>query len=119
MEGAVRALFGALFLCMSVLSVDAACLFGIGDCPRTFRDCSDCPEMVVVPAGSFMMGSAAKEPGHSENEQPQHKVTIADPLAIAKFEVTFDEWDACVADGGCQPYCFTATGCQTAGYVPK
>ena len=57
--------------------------------------------MVVVPAGEFMMGSPADEKDHYDNEGPQHKVTIARPLAVSKFEVTFEQWDACVAFGAC------------------
>ena len=67
----------------------------------TFRDCDQCPEMVTVPAGSFRMGSAASEAGRSQDEGPQHEVRIAKPFAVGRFEVTFDEWDACVAAGGC------------------
>ncbi len=62
----------------------------------TFRDCSDCTELVVVPAGSFDMGSPA------EYENPVHRVTIAKPFAIGRYEVTFDEWDKCVDEGGCK-----------------
>ena len=68
---------------------------------RVFRDCPDCPEMVVVPAGSFMMGSPSHEVGRSNYEGPRHRVTIAKPFAAGKYEVTFAEWDACVAAGGC------------------
>lgn len=57
--------------------------------------------MVVVPAGSFMMGSLEGEEGRWDVEGPQHRVTIAEPLAIGVYEVTFAEWAACVADGGC------------------
>ena len=64
----------------------------------TFKDCDTCPEMVVVPAGEFMMGS---NDGQAD-EKPVHKVTIAKPFAVGKFEVTFAEWDACVAAGGCK-----------------
>ena len=67
-----------------------------------FRDCADCPEMVVVPAGTFMMGSPSGEPGWLDSEGPQRKVTIARPFAVGKFEVTFAEWDACAAAGGCK-----------------
>lgn len=67
----------------------------------TFRDCPTCPEMVVIPAGSFMMGSPESEMDRNDNEGPQHRVTIARPFAVGKFEVTFDEWDACVAAVGC------------------
>ncbi len=65
---------------------------------QSFKECDKCSEMVVVPAGSFMMGSNKWEP----DEEPVHKVTIAKPFAVGKFEVTFAEWDACVAAGGCQ-----------------
>jgi len=54
--------------------------------------------MVVVPPGSFMMGST----DGGADEKPVHKVTIANPFAVGKFEVTFAEWDACVAAGGCK-----------------
>jgi formylglycine-generating enzyme required for sulfatase activity len=67
----------------------------------TFKECANCPEMTVVPAGSFMMGSLSSEPGYSADESPLHKVTIAQPFAVGRFEVTFDEWDACADDGGC------------------
>ena len=67
-----------------------------------FRDCQTCPEMIVIPAGSFMMGSPADLKGRPENELPQHEVTISQPFAIGKFEVTFAEWDACVAAGACR-----------------
>ena len=70
----------------------------------SFRDCPDCPEMVVVPAGSFLMGSANDEAGHQLDESPRHEVRIGAPFAVGKFEVTFAEWDACVADGGCNGY---------------
>jgi formylglycine-generating enzyme required for sulfatase activity len=69
-----------------------------------FRDCAKCPEMVVVPAGSFTMGSPQSEKGRSYYEGPQHRVTFSQPFAVGKYAVTFDEWDACVADGGCNGY---------------
>ena len=67
-----------------------------------FRDCARCPEMVVVPAGSFLMGSPESEKGHVENEGPVHRVRIAAPFAVGVYEVTFEEWDACGEDGGCR-----------------
>jgi formylglycine-generating enzyme required for sulfatase activity len=67
---------------------------------HSFRDCADCPEMMVIPAGSFMMGSPAIGGGWAD-ERPQRQVTLRAPLAVGKFEVTFAEWDACVAAGGC------------------
>ena len=69
-----------------------------------FRDCDECPELVVVPPGSFMMGSPASEAGRSDTEGPRHEVTIGYPLAVGVYEVTFAEWDACVRAGGCAGY---------------
>ena len=69
-----------------------------------FRDCESCPEMVVVPAGTFLMGSPTSETGSRQDERPQHTVTIRDPFAVGIYEVTYDEWDACVRDGGCGGY---------------
>ncbi len=59
------------------------------------------PEMVVIPAGSFLMGSPESEVGRSSDEGPQRRVMIAQPFAVGRFEVTFDEYDACVAAKGC------------------
>ncbi|HUE12497.1 MAG TPA: SUMF1/EgtB/PvdO family nonheme iron enzyme [Steroidobacteraceae bacterium] len=71
----------------------------------SFKECaSDCPDMIVVPAGSFMMGSPATEQGHQSNEEPQHKVTVAEPFAVSRFELTFADWDVCVSGGGCSAY---------------
>jgi formylglycine-generating enzyme required for sulfatase activity len=89
---------------------------------NSFKECESCPAMVVVPAGSFMMGSPESErgpiaaayaryaavPGFTavplSTEDPQHNVTVARPIAVSRFPVTFDEWDACVSDGGCNGY---------------
>ena len=69
---------------------------------NSFKECAkDCPEMVVLPAGRFIMGSPASEPGRVENEGPQHNVVFAKPFAVARFDVTFDDWNACVAYGDC------------------
>ena len=57
-----------------------------------FRDCDQCPEMVVVPAGSFMMGSPSSEERRSGDETPQHRVTISIPFAVGKYEVTVGEY---------------------------
>ncbi len=67
---------------------------------QIFRDAPWAPEMVVLPSGRFLMGSPEREPGRLGNEGPQHEVTIAYRLAMGKYPVTFEEWDACVADGG-------------------
>lgn len=74
----------------------------------SFRECalkqdnSDyCPDMIVLPAGSFMMGSPPREKDRLANEGPQHSVTIRKLFAVSKFELTFAEWDTCFALGGC------------------
>ena len=66
-----------------------------------FRECEGCPEMVVIPAGSFQMGSPASEPGRDGDEGPQVSVRVP-RFAIARFETTWDEWTACVSAGVCQ-----------------
>jgi formylglycine-generating enzyme required for sulfatase activity len=70
---------------------------------KTFRDCPDCPEMVEIPAGSFIMGSSNGEP----NERPVHGVNIARPFAIGKTEVTQMQWQALMGDN---PSYFTSCG---------
>ena len=64
---------------------------------RTFRDCQECPEMVLLPAGRFVMGDTQGD----ATEKPARTVTIRQPFAIGKHEVTIREWKACVLDGGC------------------
>ena len=77
----------------------------------SFKDCPECPEMVVVPAGGFTMGSPESETGRSVGEGPQHTVTIARPFAVGATHVTRGEFAAFVAatghktDDGC--YAFT------------
>jgi formylglycine-generating enzyme required for sulfatase activity len=88
-----------------------------------FRECAgNCPEMIVIPSGSFVMGSTQAEQSRFDavpkraddndlqnhdtsglgNEGPQHKVVIAKSFAVSKFDVTFAEWDACFSVGGCR-----------------
>jgi formylglycine-generating enzyme required for sulfatase activity len=66
-----------------------------------FSDCTGCPSMVVVPAGSFTMGSPSTETDRLEDEGPQRTVTIGSDFAVGRYEVRWAEWDACVADDGC------------------
>lgn len=73
---------------------------------KVFKDCADCPEMVVVPAGSFDMGSN----GGEENEKPVHRVTIKRAFAIGKTEVTQAQWKAIMGNnpakyGACGDNC--------------
>lgn len=77
--------------------------------PRTFSDCADCPEMVVVPAGSFTMGSPATEAGRYPVEGPQRQITLARPFAVGRFEITraqyaaFSSASGRAARGNCSP----------------
>jgi formylglycine-generating enzyme required for sulfatase activity len=65
-----------------------------------FQECDNCPEMVVVPAGSFTMGSPKNETGRLDNEGPQRIVKIAKPFAVGKFHVTVDQFAAFVMETG-------------------
>lgn len=67
---------------------------------ETFKDCDDCPEMVVVPPGSFMMGSPESEKKRETNEGPVHKVTIAKKFAVGKFEITRAQFATFVNETG-------------------
>jgi formylglycine-generating enzyme required for sulfatase activity len=69
---------------------------------KTFRDCDNCPEMVVIGAGSFRMGSAYADPVRSEDEVPQRTVTISKPFALGRFEITITEWNVCVEEDACR-----------------
>jgi len=66
----------------------------------TFRDCAACPEMVVVPPGTFIMGSPETEKGR-DHDEGQHKVTIPYSFAVSKGPITWDQWEACVRDAVC------------------
>ena len=69
-----------------------------------FRDCIDCPDMATLPLGSFEMGAPTNEIGRRAQEGPVTPVALSQPIAMATKEVTFDQWQACVNDGGCNAY---------------
>jgi formylglycine-generating enzyme required for sulfatase activity len=69
-----------------------------------FKECDICPEMVMIPAGRFLMGSPPGEKralGPTISEWPQHEVTIARPFAVGRFAVTKEEYRACIKAKGC------------------
>ena len=70
---------------------------------ETFQDCDECPKMVVIPSGEFTMGTSARERG-PRYERPLHRVRIDYQFAVGVYEVTFDEWYACIDGGGCGNY---------------
>jgi formylglycine-generating enzyme required for sulfatase activity len=81
---------------MALLGVPA----GVSAQPSVFKDCVECPEMVVIPAGRFLMGSRADDPTVTNphpNEQPQHEVTLKS-FALGKYEVTQEQWIAVMGD---------------------
>lgn len=83
---------------------------------ESFKECAqDCPEMVVVPSGSFTMGGPTNEEQQSRyyganTQHPQHVVTFGKPFAVSKYQLTFADWDACVAAAGCNDYRPSDTG---------
>ena len=75
---------------------------------NTFRDCPGCPEMVVIPAGTFMMGSSDSETDRTtlgarwrlNRERPQHSVTIGQSFALGKYKVSRSEFAAFLQETG-------------------
>ena len=65
------------------------------------KECRNCPELIVLSAGTYMMGSPDDEPERDADE-PQHRVTITKPFAIATTPVTWNQWEACVRDNWCE-----------------
>ncbi|MDX2289993.1 MAG: SUMF1/EgtB/PvdO family nonheme iron enzyme [Hyphomicrobiaceae bacterium] len=90
------------------VKVDAAIVHGAADGwfkpgagkSEWFQDIPGAPEMVVVPAGSFLMGSPENEPGRFGHEGPQHSVKIAKPFAIGRHAITRGQFAAFVNDTG-------------------
>lgn len=64
------------------------------------KDAPWCPEMVVIPSGSFLMGSPEGEEGRTETEGPQHQVTIAYRFAIGRYAVTVGEYGQFIKETG-------------------
>jgi len=85
----LRPLAGALFLW--------ACLMSSGTAAEPFQDCPTCPEMVPLTPAPFVMGY---DHGKSA-ERPARTVALSRPFAIARTETTYEQWNACVADGAC------------------
>src|SRR6202158_988172 len=57
----------------------------------SFKECDACPEMVVVPKGTFTMGTPSSELERGDGEGPQHRVTIARDFAVGRFAISNDE----------------------------
>ena len=90
---------GAIFASLAAaLAVVILASNGFAASSAGFKDCAQCPEMVTIPPGQFTMGSPSSE--LYRGAEAQHRVSVP-AFALGKYEVTFDEWEACVADGGC------------------
>ena len=70
---------------------------------KRFRDCDECPDLVVLASGSFWQGAEEDSKAALANEKPLRKVVLAKPFAIGIHEVTMAQWQACVVAGSCQP----------------
>jgi formylglycine-generating enzyme required for sulfatase activity len=87
---------------------------------ETFQDCANCPEMVVLPAGSFQMGSPSGEEGRDGDEGPLHRVSVEQAFAVGKHEVTRGQYAAFVratgrgSGGGCYVYNGSEWGAQSS-----
>ncbi|WP_213941665.1 formylglycine-generating enzyme family protein [Pseudomonas sp. dw_612] len=109
--------FAALVACLLPGVAQAAAPTQPG---KVFKDCKDCPEMVVLPTGTFTMGTPEDEVGREPDEGPLHPVTFAKPLAISRFQVLVGEWDAYLRDTGyVMPDGDTRPGRECKAGVPR
>jgi formylglycine-generating enzyme required for sulfatase activity len=97
MRIAAAPLFAALILSFAASAVAQPSAAATPKAAESFKDCPMCPEMVELPPGSFERDLATPY----DPAPIRHTVTINYRLAVGRFEITFDEWDACVIEGGC------------------
>jgi formylglycine-generating enzyme required for sulfatase activity len=70
---------------------------------KVFKDCADCPELVMIPAGNYDMGALVVGKNTFLNRSlPVHHVTIPKPFAFGRYETTFDDWELCHKAGACE-----------------
>ncbi len=93
-----RLLGGLFFLLIAACAPQSALSAKTSSVPGTiFKDCPDCPELVVVPPGIFIMGLGGTTP----TEAPRHRVFIRKAFAIGRYEITFNNWQSCFIEGAC------------------
>ncbi|SCA56484.1 conserved exported hypothetical protein [Candidatus Terasakiella magnetica] len=80
---------------LNISSAQAEPAFATG---QEFKDCEACPRMITLAPGSFIMGDDTAY----KYERPAHEVRIDYPFALGKYEITFDEWEACAQELGCK-----------------
>jgi formylglycine-generating enzyme required for sulfatase activity len=100
MTGRRQSLAKGLVVGLALLLPMAASAEGQG--ARPLRECTDCPELVVIPAGKFIMGSPKDERGRFDSEGPQHAVTLRS-FALGKYDVTVGEFSIFVRETGYEP----------------
>jgi formylglycine-generating enzyme required for sulfatase activity len=86
------------------IATSAPALENVGQGGQVFRDCTLCPVMVVIPAGSGLIGSPVGESGHEASEEPRRSIRFGRAFAVSRDSITFAEWDSCVAEGGCDNF---------------
>jgi formylglycine-generating enzyme required for sulfatase activity len=84
----LRAFLAAAFLCSGAIAAEVHLP------PQGVRECDECPRVVLIPAGSFMMGADKQFEEAEANEAPRHRVTIVTAFALGQYEVTQAEWTA-------------------------
>jgi len=101
----LRNIFKLIFLMAALAHCAAANVDQDSKSGTVFKDCEDCPEMVVIPPGSFQMGARLNDKTYPKSfDMPRRQITIAKPFAIGRFEVTHNQYRACVAAGACDEY---------------
>jgi len=96
MDVVARSLRLVTFLCLSTVVLQAGCRSAPAALApgAQFRDCAeDCPSMIVIPAGRFLMGSPPTEPGRFDDEGPQHRVAISRPFAVSRAPISRGEYE--------------------------
>ena len=99
--GTIFALILAGGICPDVVnaqSIETAARATLLQSGSRFKDCEECPEMIVAPAGIFTIGSPPDEPGRQADEGPQREVRFAHSLAVGRYEVTRDQYEAFLRD---------------------
>ncbi len=97
-----------LLLSLSAVGASAQAVYGAGS---VMKDCSDCPEVVVLPKGHFLMGAPENEIGRKSNEVPQHDVGISANIAIGRFELKRGEFARFAEDSGYKTEAEQGDGC--------
>lgn len=80
--------------------------YGVDRSAEASRDCAACPQMIVIPSGEYVMGSERLyfDRWLAADAAPRRSISIQRRFAVSLYEITFAQWDACVADGGCAGY---------------